>query len=284
MKNLSSLKYSKVSFSYTETQPVLDQIDLELCTNEIVGILGPNGAGKSTLLKLANGLLRPQSGKVLLNNGDISKQVTSQLARQIMVTFQFTRQQFFASTVEKELLVTLSMYVEDKSERNIRLESLLEQFDLGKLRNHHPYILSGGEQRRLSMAIAMAVPANFFLFDEPTANVDRKSLLFLLTTLREMRNQGKGIIIVSHDIEFQLALCDRLIILINGSIQFNGTVLDVINLHKTKEWDFMEIPEIYSFIQRLERKHFHTDLLKMYLAQHDLKAKITMISNILEKK
>ncbi len=281
---MSSLKYSKVSFSYTETQPVLDQIDLELSTNEIIGILGPNGAGKSTLLKLANGLLRPQSGKVLINNGDISKQVTSQLARQIMVTFQFTRQQFFTSTVEKELLVTLSMYVEEKSKRNIRLERLLEQFDLGKLKNHHPYILSGGEQRRLAMAIAMAVPANFFLFDEPTANVDRKSLLFLLTTLREMKNQGKGIIIVSHDIEFQLALCDRLIILIDGSIQFNGTPLDVINLHKTKKWDFMEIPEIYSFIQRLERKQFHTDLLKMYLAQHDLEAKITMISNILEKK
>ena len=281
---MSSIKYSNVSFSYTEVQPVLNHINLELCTNEILGILGPNGAGKSTLLKLANGLLRPQSGEVLLDNIDIKKRKTSQLAQQIIVTFQFTHQQFFTSTVERELLVTLNLHVEGKSERKCRLETLLEQFDLVKLRNQHPYILSGGEQRRLAMAIAMAVPANFFLLDEPTANADQKALDLLLFTLKELRSQGKGIMIVSHDIEFQLALCDRLIILMNGTIQYTGTPLDVINSIKKKEWDFLKIPEIYLFIQRLEREMTHSNLLKTYLAQNNLGTKVTMISSALEKR
>ncbi len=280
---MSSLKYSKVTFGYIKTQPVLNQIDLELSTNEVVGILGPNGAGKSTLLKIANGLLRPQSGEVFLDNKQITKQITSQLAQQIIVTFQFTRKQFFTSSVENELLVTLALHEEDKSKRMSRLESLIKQFDLEKLRRNHPYTLSGGEQRRLAMAVALAIPAKFFLLDEPTANADQKSLLFLLKILKEMRNQGKGFLIVSHDIEFQLALCDRLIVLVNGSIQFNGTPLDFIKFHDSKEWDFLKIPEIYQFIQRFEGASSHTDLLKMYLAQESLKAKVTMISDILGK-
>ncbi len=281
---MASLKFSNISFAYIDTQPVLKQIDLKLCTNEIVGILGPNGTGKSTLLRIANGLLRPQSGDVLLNNEDITKQVTSRLARQIIVTFQFTRQQFFTSTVEKELLTTLTLHEEDKSQQIHLLESLITYFGLNELRDHHPYTLSGGEQRRLAMAIAMAVPATFFLLDEPTANADQEALLFMSKILRKMKNEGKGVMIVSHDIEFQLALCDRLIILIDGSIQFTGTPLEIINMYKKEKWNFFEIPEIYPFIQRLEREGSHPDLLKSYLADHDFENKFTMISNVLGEK
>lgn len=282
--NLSSLQYSNVSFAYAESQPVLHQINFELCTNEIVGILGPNGSGKSTLLKLANGLLRPATGEVLLNGTDIIKRKTSHLAREIVLSFQFSRQQFFTSTVENELLVSLALHLEDKSERIIRLETILKQFYLEKLRNHHPYLLSGGEQRRLAMAIALTAPASFFLLDEPTANVDETALQLLLTKIKEMKNQGKGIMIVSHDIEFLLSLCNRLVILTNGEIRFIGTPLDVINFVKTERQQFLEIPEIYSFLQRLGRELSHDGLLEIYNTQNDLKAKIALISKVLEEK
>ena len=281
---MANLKFSNVSFAYGNTQPVLKEINLELSSNEIVGILGPNGAGKSTLLKIANGLVRPQLGEVLLNNKDISKQATSRLAGEIIVTFQFTRQQFFTSTVEKELLTTLSLHEKNKSLQIHLFESLITQFGLKKLRDHHPYTLSGGEQRRLAMALAMAVPATFFLLDEPTANADQEALAFLFKILKKTKKEGKGVLIVSHDIEFQLAICDQLVILIDGSIQFTGTPLDIINAHKKKQWNFLEIPEIYPFIQRLEREISRPDLLESYLAQSDFEKKHVMISGILGEK
>jgi energy-coupling factor transport system ATP-binding protein len=218
---VTNLVYSDVTFGYSPKLPVLNNINFTLKTNEIIGVIGPNGAGKTTLLKLANGMIRPQRGKILIGTSDTKKYKTSDLAESIFVTFQFSRQQFFTPSVEKELLITLIQHEKEKNNQSKRLEYILRKFQLSDLCDHHPYILSGGEQRRLAIAIGMATSADFFLLDEPTANLDQKTLNLLGNTLREKRNQGKGILIVSHDIAFQLMLCDKIIVLINGTIQFS---------------------------------------------------------------
>ncbi|MFX0170782.1 MAG: ABC transporter ATP-binding protein [Candidatus Hodarchaeota archaeon] len=280
---MSNLIYSDISFGYDKGKFILNNINLNFSTNEIVGILGPNGAGKTTLLKLANGLLRPQSGKIFLDNKDIGDFVTSQLSQQILVTFQFTRQQFFTSTVEKELKVTLSQHKKDKYSQLQCLEKILKRLELIDLRDYHPYILSGGEQRRLAIAATMASSATFFLLDEPTANLDQKSFQLLVVLLQELRNQGKGIVIVSHDLSFQLAFCDRLVVLIDGTIDFSGTPFDLIKSVKSKKWKFLDIPEIFQFIQRLKPSESDNELLKSYLICEDLEEKTQVISDALEK-
>jgi energy-coupling factor transporter ATP-binding protein EcfA2 len=282
-RNLSSLTYSNVSFGYSKDQPILKNINLDFHTNEIVGIIGPNGAGKTTLLKLANGLLCPDSGKIFLDNEDIGNFVTSQLARRILVTFQFTRQQFFTSTVEKELMITLDQHETEISSRLLHLEKILERLELTNLRDYHPYILSGGEQRRLAIALTMASSAKFFLLDEPTANLDQKSFQLLMVLLQEMRNQGRGIVIVSHDFSFQLALCDKLIVLNNGIIDFSGTPFEVIKTIKSRKWNFLDLPEIYSFIQRFEPDDNNYKFLKNFLACVSLEEKTQVFLNNLEK-
>ncbi|MFX0185296.1 MAG: ABC transporter ATP-binding protein [Candidatus Hodarchaeota archaeon] len=282
-RNLSSLTYSNVSFGYSKDQPILKNINLDFHPNEIVGIIGPNGAGKTTLLKLANGLLRPHTGKIFLGGKDIRNFATSQLAQQILVTFQFTRQQFFTSTVEKEVMITLDQYEKEETSRLQQLEKIIERLELTNLRNYHPYILSGGEQRRLAIALAMASSAKFFFLDEPTANLDQISFQLLMVLLREMRNQGSGIVIVSHDLSLQLNLCDKLIVLINGIIDFSGTPIEVIKTVESRKWDFLDIPEIYSFIRRLDSKNNNYTLLKKYLACESLEEKTQAVLNHLEK-
>ncbi|MFX0150266.1 MAG: ABC transporter ATP-binding protein [Candidatus Hodarchaeota archaeon] len=280
---MTNLTYTDISFGYDKGDFILKNINLNFRTKEIVGILGPNGGGKTTLLKLANGLLRPQSGKIFLDNKDIGDFITSQLSQRILVTFQFTRQQFFTSTVEKELKVTISQYKNDTISQLQHLERILKRLELIDLRDYHPYILSGGEQRRLAIATTLASSALFFLLDEPTANLDHKSFELLVTLLQEMRNQGKGIVIVSHDLSFQLALCDRLIVLNNGTIEFSGTPFELIKSVKSKKWNFLDLPEIFQFIQRLEPKKSGNELLKNYIICEDLEEKTQAISNVLEK-
>ncbi|MHA2307515.1 MAG: energy-coupling factor ABC transporter ATP-binding protein [Candidatus Hodarchaeales archaeon] len=278
---MTILKYSDVSFAYAESTPVLTNINLEFNSHEIVGILGPNGAGKSTLLKLANGLLKPLSGKILINNEEIIKRRTSDISKDLIVTFQFSRQQFFRPTVESEISVTLALHVKNKTERVIRLEKLLQKFNLIHLRHHHPYVLSGGEQRRLALALAFTGPtARLYLLDEPTANIDHQSLVLLKSTLKEMSNQGKGFIIVSHDIEFQLDLCDRIIIIGGTSVQFSGTPIELIRTNRKDRWNFFEIPQIYDFIRSLEENNPSSDLLGQYLAQTNYENKVKLISKV----
>ncbi|MHA1967501.1 MAG: energy-coupling factor ABC transporter ATP-binding protein [Candidatus Hodarchaeales archaeon] len=278
---MTILKYSDVSFAYAESTPVLTNINLEFNSHEIVGILGPNGAGKSTLLKLANGLLKPLSGKILINNEEIIKRRTSDISKDLIVTFQFSRQQFFRTTVESEISVTLALHVKNKTERVIRLEKLLQKFNLIPLRHHHPYVLSGGEQRRLALALAFTGPtARLYLLDEPTANIDHQSLVLLKSTLKEMSNQGKGFIIVSHDIEFQLDLCDRIIIIGGTSVQFSGTPIELIRTNRKDRWNFFEIPQIYDFIRSLEENNPSSDLLGQYLAQTNYENKVKLISKV----
>ncbi len=280
---MTTLKYSNVSFAYPNSSSVLHDINLELHSGEILGVIGPNGAGKSTLLKLANGLLKPQTGEVYINNENIIKRKTSDIAQDLVLTFQFSRQQFFTSSVEEELTVTLDIHIKNSSERNIYLKNILKKFKLMDVRNHHPYVLSGGEMRRLALAIAFInFKVNLFLLDEPTANIDQRSLTFLKSTLKDMKNQGKGVMIVSHDIEFQFSICDRIAILVDGVIQFIGTPLMLMNELNKKNWKFLELPQIYSFIQLLEGKFSSENLLWNYLSQSTLDKKISLISGVLE--
>lgn len=280
---MTTLKYSNVSFAYPNSSSVLHDINLELHSGEILGVIGPNGAGKSTLLKLANGLLKPQTGEVYINNENIIKRKTSDIAQDLVLTFQFSRQQFFTSSVEEELTVTLDIHIKNSSEKNIYLKNILKKFKLMDVRNHHPYVLSGGEMRRLALAIAFInFKVNLFLLDEPTANIDQRSLTFLKSTLKDMKNQGKGVMIVSHDIEFQFSMCDRIAILVDGVIQFIGTPFMLMNELNKKNWKFLELPQIYSFIQLLEGKFSSENLLWNYLSQSTLDKKISLISGVLE--
>ncbi len=246
---MTSLEYHGVCFSYPESQPLLENVTFQLQAGEILAIIGSNGAGKSTLLKLANRLLEPQKGKISLANKMIDTQVTSQIAHQLVLTFQFSRTQFFTPSVEQELLTVIRLHHNSKEEQDSHLTHLLESFGLDHRRKSPPYLLSGGEQRKLILALALASSASFYLFDEPTANLDQITRKFFLSKMILLKEVNKGIIIASHDLEFVFAVADRIMILDEGQITFLGSTYDLIRQFQSRQKQFFHLPAIYSFLQ-----------------------------------
>ena len=281
---MNSLEYHEVSFSYPESQQVLKNISFRLLEGEILGIIGSNGAGKSTLLKLANRLLEPQEGKITLTNKPIGTQVTSQIAHQLVLTFQFSRTQFFAPSVEKELLTVIRLHHDSKEEQNIHLTYLLENFGLIHQRKSPPYQLSGGEQRKLILALAFASSASFFLFDEPTANLDQISRKFFLSRMIALKEDNKGIIIASHDMEFVFAVADRIMILDEGQLAFLGSTDKFLKQFQSLQKPFFHIPEMYSFLKTVKQRDDITKELMTILPDKAFFTPLTTFKKILEAK
>jgi len=279
---VSSLEFSHVTFGYNKNKPVLKDLSFKITSGQILGVLGPNGSGKTTLLKLANGLIRPQTGAIFLNGFDIKNKKTSQLAQHIAVSSQFARQEFFSSTVYQELMTTASLYFPDSSFRKEVVAGLLKSFGLEDLSKSHPYVLSSGEQRRLSLAIAFTIPASFYLFDEPTANADHVVIELLHSYLLDLKNKGHSFIVVSHDSEFLFSICDRLLVLKDGAIEFQGTPTALIHFLTGKDWDFLEIPSVYSFLQQLHREFGLSNILSEYLNNKTRQSRLEFLISVME--
>ena len=281
---MTSLEYHGVSFSYPESQPSLKNINFQFQEGEILAIIGSNGAGKSTLLKLANRLLEPQEGKIFLADKAIDAQVTSQIAHQLVLTFQFSRTQFFTSSVEQELLTVIRLHHNSKEEQDTHLNHLLEDFGLDNRRKSPPYQLSGGEQRKLILALALASSASFFLFDEPTANLDQISRRFFLSKMISLKEANKGIIIASHDLEFVFAVADRIMILDEGQIAFLGSTYDLLGQFQSQQKQFFHLPAIYSFLQTEAQRPDVIKELESVIAENAFFTPVAIYKKLLETK
>jgi len=278
---VDSLRFENISFGYYPSRPVLNDISFEATTDDIIGILGPNGAGKSTLLQLTNGLLRPQSGQILFNSQEIKDQRTSDLANHITVSFQFSRQEFFKSTVFDEVFSTISRYILDKKGAHEATQQILETFGLHTVQRNHPYTLSGGEQRRLVLALRFSIPASFYMFDEPTANADYFAVELFRQYLISFHSLGKGFIIASHDIDFLLSVCDRILVLEAGKLTYHGRCEDFIRDYSHQKYSFIELPSIYSFIQLLETKKQSINILNGYLTNKTYNTRLAYLKQII---
>ncbi len=281
---MNSLEYHGVSFSYPESQELLKNISFQVLEGEILAIIGSNGAGKSTLLKLANRLLEPQEGTITIANRPIDTQVTSQIAHQLVLTFQFSRSQFFTPSVEQELLTVIRLYHDSKEEQDIHLTYLLENFGLVHQREAPPYQLSGGEQRKLILALAFASSASFFLFDEPTANLDQISRKFFLSKIISLKEGNKGIIIVSHDLEFVFAVADRILILDEGQIAFLGSTEELLAQFQSLQKPFFHMPAMYSFLETISQKADIIKELETIIPEKAFFTPLSIFKKILEVK
>ncbi len=197
----------------------LRNITFSLKSGEMMTILGPNGAGKTTLLRALMGYLPLKKGSIAVDDEDLTKLPTSQRARYMNLTFQLVNQYFHALTVFQELWKVVEVrYPRDSlKEKKKLLQESIEEFHLQKVLEVNPHFLSGGEKRRLSLAILKLINPFFYLFDEPTMGLDAESKLQFQAFLKKLLHSKKyGIIIVSHDMELLLSLNPRIIFLKNG--------------------------------------------------------------------
>lgn len=201
---------------------VVNDVSLGIDTGEIVGLLGPNGAGKTTTFYMMVGLVRPDDGRVLLENSDITAKPMYQRARLGLGYLAQEPSIFRRLTVAENLLLVQEMNGISRKERNARTDALLEEFNLTRLRDQKGQVLSGGERRRVEIARSLATNPKFILLDEPFTGVDPIAIGDIQDLVRQLKNKGIGIIITDHNVRETLAITDRAYIMSEGEIKTSG--------------------------------------------------------------
>lgn len=208
---------------------VVDNIELEIGQGEIVGLLGPNGAGKTTTFYMIVGLARPDSGRVLLNNSEITDLPMYLRARSGISYLPQEPSVFRQLTSEENLLAVLETLPLTPEQQRDRLEELLAQMGLETVRQSKAYMLSGGERRRLEIARSLTLQPSFILLDEPFSGIDPLTVKDLQDLIRDLSRSGIGVLITDHSVRETLSVTDRAYIVNHGKIMAKGTPEELSN-------------------------------------------------------
>jgi energy-coupling factor transporter ATP-binding protein EcfA2 len=218
-----SIECDGVSFSYEEgdvAMPALSDVGFDLPQGGSLALIGPSGAGKSTLLQIVRGLLRADSGEVILDGAGPTADSYAILQRQVGIVFQSAELQLFASSAREDVAFGPRRLGWSEAEVTTAVEASLELVDmpLKDYGDRHPYTLSGGEQRRLALAGVLAMRPRLLLLDEPFVSLDPATRRQLATILARLKGDGVSMILATHDIDLAWALCDDRLVLAGGEV------------------------------------------------------------------
>lgn len=225
--NGSILRAVGLTKSY-QRRRVVDSVDIELRQGEIVGLLGPNGAGKTTTFYMIVGLIRPEAGKISIDDTDLSRKPMYKRARLGIGYLAQEPSIFRKLTVEQNVMAILETLRMSDEERHARLENLLDELSIKHLRKVPAYSLSGGERRRLEITRSLVTSPKFMLLDEPFAGVDPIAVHDIQTIVASLRRKSIGVLITDHNVEQTLDIVDRAYIMFEGEVQVSGTVRELV--------------------------------------------------------
>jgi len=219
---MTTLRARALTKSYGR-RVVVQHVDLEIHTGEVVGLLGPNGAGKTTTFYMVVGLARPDSGQVHLGDEDITALPMYLRARQGIGYLPQEASVFRRLTTEQNVLAILESHGLPKDERRARARELLEELGIQAMARQPAYTLSGGERRRLEICRALATSPAFILLDEPFAGIDPIAVLDIQKIIGHLKARGIGVLITDHNVRETLKITDRAYILREGEVFRSGT-------------------------------------------------------------
>lgn len=202
---------------------VLSDVSLEVARGEVVGLLGPNGAGKTTCFYSVMGLVKPDAGRILLDGDDITG---LPMYRRAILGLGYLPQEtsiFRGMTVAQNIMAVLEIVEEEKARRAERLERLLDEFHIDRLRDVAATALSGGERRRCEIARALAANPSIMLLDEPFAGIDPISIADIRDLVKDLKRRDIGVLITDHNVRETLDIVDRACIIYDGKVLFQGT-------------------------------------------------------------
>jgi energy-coupling factor transport system ATP-binding protein len=220
------LQTRNLGFAYGKNGLCIKGINLELFSHEITVILGENGAGKSTLLKNLNGLLKPQQGNIYLKNNDITGCRAEQLALHIGYLSQNPNDYLFNDTVAEEVNFNLKVR---GNENKTAVEKVLNLLQISHLKSINPRDLSGGERQRVALGTVLVTEPAVLLLDEPTRGLDVKLKYQLVQLLKALQEEGKSIVVVTHDVEFAAEVAQRVVIMSDGGIVADGNKTEILS-------------------------------------------------------
>ena len=214
---MRKLQTCEISKSYGGRR-VVDDVSMLVEQGEVVGLLGPNGAGKTTSFYMIVGLITPDSGRVLLDDQEVTALAMYQRARKGISYLPQEPSVFRKLTVEENLLAILETLPLNGRTRRERMHSLIEQLGLEKVRHNKSYTLSGGERRRVEIARSLVIEPTFLLLDEPFSGIDPIQVLELQRIIFDLKRSGIGVLVTDHNVRETLAVTDRAYIINNGKI------------------------------------------------------------------
>ena len=229
------LRIIKVSKSYGNKKVVRD-ISLNINQGQIVGLLGPNGAGKTTTFYMIVGLIKPENGSIILDKINITN-MPIYLRGQKGISYLPQEASIFRGlNVEDNLMAIIEIIEKDKSKHQLILENLLNEFDINHVRKSKSIVLSGGERRRLEIARTLASKPNYLLLDEPLTGIDPVSIDEIKIIIKKLKNKNIGVLITDHNVRETLKIVDKVYILNEGSIFFEGDPIEAIKDDKIKKF------------------------------------------------
>lgn len=206
---------------------VVDHVDIEINKGEIVGLLGPNGAGKTTTFYMIVGLINPYLGSVYLDTTEITK-LPMYVRGRMGISYLAQEASIFRKlNVEDNIRAVLEMSNMPKAKQKEKLENLIDEFGLHKVRKNRGDLISGGERRRTEIARALAVEPHFILLDEPFAGIDPIAVEDIQSIVAHLKNKNIGILITDHNVQETLSITDRAYLLFEGKILKSGTAEDL---------------------------------------------------------
>lgn len=243
------IQFDHVSFGYPEHGGAVEDVSFSLKKGGVTAIIGANGAGKSTVSRLMRGLLKPSSGRVLLDGQDIAEMKISALAARIGFLFQNPDRQICKNTIEEELRFSLQLTVPDPEKQSVCLSETLDALGLDP--KDDPMLLSRGERQRVALATAMVHQPELLILDEPTTGLDYRECMRIMEYIKSFHQKGATIAMVCHDMEVVLDYADEVLVMAGGRLIKSGETAAVFRDAKTLRSASLLPPQMIDLAGRL---------------------------------
>jgi energy-coupling factor transport system ATP-binding protein len=258
------IKIDDIHFTYPNSVEALKGVSLDIQDGEFLAIMGQNGAGKTTLVKHINGLFKPSKGTVVVDDLETTKVSVATLARKVGFVFQNPDHQLFSETVEEEISFALRNFGYDESTINERVTWALNLLDLTEYRKVSPFMLSGGERKRVALASVLAWDPKIVILDEPTIGQDNQQKERLRQFIVQLNRQGKTVIIVTHDIEFVAECKPRVVLMAQGKILAQGEAEKILTNYELVNQASVVLPQIAQLFTNLKCIGVPTEVIDVY--------------------
>lgn len=248
------LEVKDLHFTYNDEKHALNGVNLKIYEGEKIAVLGSNGAGKSTFFLNINGVLKPHKGEILYRGEKITKKRLNHLRKNVGIVFQDADNQIIASTVMAEVSFGPMNLKLPREEVQRRVDKALDYMNISEFRERPPHYLSGGEKKRVSIADIIAMEPEIIIFDEPTAALDPLNAQMLEEVLQKMGQEGRTILLSTHDVDFAYRWAERVIVFCQGKVIADDTPLRVFQQEEILKRANLKHPVLFDIYDILKRK------------------------------
>ena len=256
-----------INFTYPGGVEALRDVSLTVKDGEFVAIMGQNGAGKTTLVKHFNGLLKPSSGTIRVDGVETTKTTIATLSKTVGFVFQNPDHQLFSETVEEEIAFALKNFGFEQEIIQKQITWALNLLSLTEYQKTSPFMLSGGERKRVALASVLAWDPQILILDEPTIGQDHEQKEKLRQFIMQLQTQGKTIVIVTHDVEFVAECNPRVVLMKEGKIVADGEGREILTNTEALAVSSIVLPQIAQIFAKLEPFGFPKSVIDIYEAK-----------------